>query len=76
MVRAKFRLEEKTYYPNGGKLVFQPVVDGSQENKEFFKYTPSGKIEMQVVSDKVLDMMKPGEEYYIDFTPASEPVES
>lgn len=69
MMRAKFKLQELTRYEGGnGKLVFQAVTSGSKENDEFFKYTPSGKIEMTLVSGKVLDMLEAGGEYYIDFT--------
>lgn len=49
---------------------FAPVTgDTSEENKTFWYATPSGQIELGVVKS---DLFKIGEEYYIDFTPATE----
>lgn len=68
-IRAKFNVAEITKYGNGGgaNIVLMPVVSGSEENKSFWKYTPSGKIELNIT--------EPGAEfelgeYYIDFTKA------
>jgi hypothetical protein len=47
MVRAKFRVENVTKH-NGGAISVElwPVTSGSEENKSFWKYTPSGKLTM------------------------------
>lgn len=75
MVRAKFKVDEITFFASGvGKLVLQPVTGGSEENEKFFKYTPGGKIELHVVAPETLKMFEVGVEYYIDFTPATEAV--
>ena len=29
--------------------IFNPVVDGSEENKKFFKWTPTGRLELGTV---------------------------
>jgi len=51
-------------------LVFYPVVQGSEENKKFWKYTPSGKIELGTVNQEVVNDMELGKEYYVVFSEA------
>lgn len=70
MVRAKFRVSEKTLLEQGGKVKLTAVSGGSEEDKEFFKYTPGGSIEMQVLNDTALAAFEPGKFYYVDFTSA------
>lgn len=67
-MRAKMRLTKVTHYPDGGELEFHPVVDGSEENKQFYKYTPTGVIQMSVVNPAIMETVKAGDEYYVDFT--------
>lgn len=77
MTRAKFRCvgvtKRLSYYGQGSKFTydaeFQAVMDGSAENKSFFAATPSGNIK---VSTLTVDTFEPGEEYYVDFTKATE----
>jgi hypothetical protein len=52
------------------QLFFNVVYDGSEENKQFFKYTPGGMLNLNVVNDVVFEAMQQGKEYYIDFLPA------
>jgi hypothetical protein len=47
---------------------FSVVTTGSEENKKFFEYTPSGSIEIGTYKD---DVFVVGQEYYVDFTEAS-----
>jgi hypothetical protein len=47
---------------------FSIVSDGSEENKQFFKWTPSGNLEVGIYTE---DRFMPGQEYYIDITPAN-----
>jgi hypothetical protein len=48
-----------------------PVYGGVEgENAKFWSATPSGKIEMQVMNQPAAEMFKPGQSYYVDFTPA------
>jgi len=70
-VRAKFRVQSKTEYYGTGDTVqvsMMPVTSGSPENELFWKYTPSGKVEMQIKKE-VADLFEIGKEYYLDFTP-------
>lgn len=53
------------------QLSFSVVYDGSEENKQFFKYTPGGYCNLNVVNDAVFEQLEQGKEYYIDFTQAT-----
>lgn len=69
-IRAKFRVDERAERTNGGKVTLAPVIDGSEENKKFFMYTPYGKIEMGTINEDAIKEFTPGREFYVDFTPA------
>lgn len=68
-VRAKFNVAEITKYGNAGgtRVVLHPVQGGSDENKAFWQWTPSGSIELNLSNpDAVFEFG----EYYVDFTKA------
>lgn len=44
---------------------FNPVIDGSEENKKFYSYTPSGSLEIGQYSEDIFEV---GKEYFIDVT--------
>lgn len=71
MIRAKFNVAEITKFGNGGgaKVILNPVMGNSEENKQFWEYTPSGKIELHITNQKAIDEFDFGE-YYVDFTKA------
>lgn len=71
-VRAKFYVNQITHYMNGGSVTLQAVTGTSEENKTFWKYTPSGKIEMEIDNEVALNGFEVGKEYYIDFVPVEE----
>jgi hypothetical protein len=66
MVRAKFRCVNI----DGNNAQFDVVIDGSEENKKFFKYTPGGHINILVDNENAKKQFEVGKEYYVDFTPA------
>jgi hypothetical protein len=70
-VRAKFVCDEvtKTRY-GSARVSLYPVSNGSEENEQFWKYTPSGKIELSIENPSAAERFEPGKEYYVDFTPA------
>lgn len=49
-------------------LRFEPVVDGSPENKSFFRWTPSGRIEFDTVNGDAVKGIEAQKEYYVIFT--------
>lgn len=68
-VRAKFIVDSKTEHKDKYfSITLKPVTCGSEENKEFYKWTPSGLITLDVINTKVSDQFEIGKEYYIDFT--------
>jgi hypothetical protein len=72
-VRAKFKCRAVELYadPKGsGCVKLSPVISGSEENKKFYQYTPSGEIVLMTVNPDAMKEFDPGAEYYIDFTRA------
>jgi hypothetical protein len=69
MTRAKFVVTAKTEYVDGWRVELMAVTKTSPENEAFWKYTPSGKVEM-TIRKEAGDLFKVGQEYYVDFTPA------
>ncbi len=73
MTRCKFNVSKKTETATatGNEFIVEltAVTDGSEENQEFFKYTPSGKLKLGVLEPKQASNFVVGQEYYIDITP-------
>jgi hypothetical protein len=76
MFRAKFKVMEVkvSEHPTdpARSHTLTPVTDGSEENKSFSKYTPSGQISLYVTNEALfpeLDAAQ-GKEFFVDFTEA------
>ena len=70
-IRAKFVcMEAEVAYPGAdySTVRLNPVIGGSEENEEFYKATPGGDIELQVVKNETAQLFEVGKEYYVDFT--------
>ena len=87
-VRVKFRVQsikrEKNYDGKELQIIaLYPVTSGSEENKKFYAYTPSGHIELAytpsghielgTVNGEAAKAFDLGGEFYVDFTPAPPP---
>lgn len=72
MVRAKFECTHKVQDVNGWMITFKPVTSGSAENEKFYKYTPSGGLDIGTINDDAADQFEVGKEYYLDISPASD----
>jgi hypothetical protein len=70
-IRCKFVVSEVARTEYGSTLKLRPVHSGSEENKGFFKATPQGSFEMQTINDAALEGVAPGQEFYVDLTPAA-----
>lgn len=72
--RCKFTCISKTIQGSGEGRVhgfsFGPISGNSAENKEFWKWTPSGRLEFSCTNPNV--DFEPGKEYYIDISEAKE----
>lgn len=81
-IRAKFKvrsndLPRDTTNPDATAVIHLDVVHGgSNENKRFFRFTPSGSIELGVVSQETASQFTVGEQFYVDFTPVNPPAEA
>ena len=68
-VRSKFFCNTKTQRRDGNRFLydyeFGAVTSGSEENKDFFAWTPSGNLKISSVTD---GQFIPGQEYYLDIT--------
>jgi hypothetical protein len=47
-------------------LTFNAVTSGSEENKQFFKYTPGGIFQFYTINAEAAAQFEIGKEYYID----------
>lgn len=78
-VRAKMRCDsleaaiDSSQEPSGGTVRLNPVVNGSEENKQFYKYTPGGTVVLSTINQAAFSQFKLGAEYYVDITPAPVP---
>lgn len=68
--RAKFVVDSRTEVQSGYKVTLRAVTGTSQENASFFKYTPSGLLEMGLVQAETAEQFVPGKEFYLDFVEA------
>ena len=71
-MRAKFHVNSVTHDGYGRSVKMQAVHDGSPENNQFAKATPSGNLEMYISNPDAMDFLTPNKSYYLDFTPAEE----
>lgn len=70
-MRAKFICESVTDYGYTKKAQLRPVFDNTiEENKQFNEATPAGYMEISISNQKAKDFLKPGKNYYLDFTEA------
>ena len=76
-VRAKFYVSEvkqSRYASQGGGILttvkLLPVIGDSEENKAFFRWTPSGAIDLGTINPAVVEQFHIGDEFYVDFTSA------
>jgi hypothetical protein len=61
---------DKTTDRPAAKISLMAVTATNDENKEFFKSTPTGSINLNIVNLDAANMFEQGKEYYVDFTEA------
>lgn len=70
-VEMKFKVDEITRYPGGtGKVSMSPVFGSSEENKFFWKYTPSGRVEVTIDNPEAFKQFEDFGEFYVTFEKA------
>lgn len=70
-IRAKMSLQMVQVVEGGETWKFFAVYGGSSnpEDNTYASATPSGSIELQVTNKALHGILKPGQKYYVDFTP-------
>lgn len=72
-VRAKFKVSRIEQESVDGRIIeLKPVTGGSAENQSFYRWTPSGVIELRTISEFAAKQFEFGKEFYVDFTPAEQ----
>jgi hypothetical protein len=70
--RCKFTCQSKTLRGSGEnaqvEYEFTPVTGGTPEDKSFWKWTPSGKLNFACLNPNV--NFEPGKTYYLDISEA------
>lgn len=67
----KFKVGSTTNFGNNNlQANLTPVVSGSEENKSFSLYTPSGEIRLHITNPEALDFFEPAGEYFVEFKKA------
>lgn len=71
-VRAKMRCEsiEASADGEGGTVTLSPVISGSEENEQFYRWTPGGGVSLSTINQQAMDQFEIGKEYYVDISPA------
>jgi len=75
MMRAKLTLYSICSYGNNrATVVFNTVYDcnNKPEDNSYAKFTPSAELKMEVSNPELLAKLKPGQKFYVDFTPIEE----
>ncbi len=68
-VRAKFWVEAVTKRVHGSEVTLRAVCRGD-DNKKWSAATPVGVLTMSILNDLAAKQFEPGQEFFIDFTPA------
>lgn len=68
-VRAKFFVQsiEQT---TSATIVKLSAVCRGEDNKTWSAFTPAGQISMTIKNELASDQFKPGDEFFVDFSPA------
>lgn len=83
-MRAKVRVTGVKPYPEEGTATQETLTfnfpakdgaylaDGSDEDQQFAKYSPSGSLSLTVANPNLLGKFAVGDTYYLDFVPVAE----
>lgn len=69
MMRAKLTIATVTLTGHGEILKFNADYTGSKEDNSYSAATPCASLEMAVSNPSLLGKFKPGQRFYLDFTP-------
>ena len=67
----KFKVGSTTNFGNNNlEANLSAVISGSDENKSFSLYTPTGTVKLHITNPAAIDFFEPGAEYYVEFRKA------
>jgi hypothetical protein len=69
-MRAKLQIESVTKTTWSEELKLNAVCGGTPEDNSFSEATPSATLSMQITNKSLHGQFKPGQKFYVDFTPA------
>lgn len=79
-MRCKVEITEVTLGKLQDNITARPVCkagaypsDGSDEDNTFAKFSPSGEFKLTVANPDLLGIYRPGQKFYVDWTPIEEP---
>lgn len=73
-LRAKMVVQSVLRTRDALELMMTPVVGVvGDENHTWSKYTPNGELRLLITNPGVGENITPGEEFYVDLTPAAAP---
>lgn len=78
-MRAKFQINTITVFQSGQEQLKMNAVaksgaypsDGSDEDNTYAKFSPAGELSLTVTNPALLGKFKPGDKFYLDFTPTT-----
>lgn len=78
-MRAKFQINTVTMFQSGQEQLKMNAVaksgaypaDGSDEDNTYAKFSPAGELSLTIANPALLGKFKPGDKFYLDFTPAT-----
>ena len=73
--RCKFRCDSVLATEGAKTVVLTAATEADDDNKEWSKWTPSGRLELAITNLPASEMFTPGEFYFLDLTPC-EPKET
>lgn len=73
MMRAKLKVQEVTDNGYSDMVKFTTQYSNNPEDNSFAKATPTGSCQLQIDNPALRGKLKPGQEYYVDFTPVAPP---
>ncbi|MEH2169330.1 MAG: hypothetical protein V7K41_29950 [Nostoc sp.] len=69
-MRCKFEVTSLTRYAGipSVKVELHPAMGQDEEDRKFWKITPTGKIELMIDDSNNVNYFEVGKEYYLDFS--------
>lgn len=79
-MRCKVEIHDVTLHRSGEHITARPVgknggypADGGDEDNTFANFSPSGEFKLFIANPELHGVYKPGQKFYVDWTPIEEP---